>query len=208
MNTFPVAPELPKELKDLITKLGKLWAEDPKRPQPKRSVLQHWKKLISDWADDDSLPLYVRKKSDRGAVVSHFSGRSLVPTDNSPAQWAYVQSYRGCKPSLKDIAKMVNGDQVPIAMVLTRQERKKAEHTYLLKEFDNESINSAGWYLAHIEPVRLNGKLTKLDISAIKKHFVRLMSPSNMFVVPTKYAGLAGLPEFCEQIMPKSGRPI
>lgn len=182
LDTFPVAPELPKELKNLIAKLGELWVKCPKRPQPKRDVRKH--------------------SNDRGAVLRHVSGRSFVPTDNSPAKWAFVQSYRGCKPSLKEVTTKVKKNRIPIAMALKRRERAKTHYTYLLNEFERQNPNSAGWKLAHIESVGLNYRrnLAELDISTLKKHFVKLMTPSNMFVVPKKYGGLAELPEFCEQL--------
>jgi hypothetical protein len=206
LNRFPAAPDLSKEMKGRIKELGKLWAQDPLRPRLKSDVLQYWRKLVSDWANDSSLPLYVRKQSNafgRGSIIPH-SGRSLVLTDNSPAQWAFVQSYQERKPSRKAIAVMVNGNQVPVAIALKNQELKRApRYTCLLREFEKQakmSINSAGWYLAHIDDVELNGKLDKLDISRIREHFIRFMTPSNMFLIPGQYCDLAEVPEFCEQI--------
>jgi hypothetical protein len=96
----------------------------------------------------------------------------------------------------------VRKNQIPIALALNRREREWARCNYHLNEFERENPNFAGWKLAHIESVGLNhsGKLTELDLSTLKKHFVNLMTPSNMFVIPMEYAGLAELPEFCEQI--------
>jgi hypothetical protein len=204
LNDFPTAPEFPKEMKDLIVKLGKIWAEHPIRPQPKLDILQHWDTLVSEWADDDSLPLYVRKQScGRGKELRHATGRSIVPTDNSPAQWAFVQSYRGRKPSMKGIATEIRDDKVPIAMVLKTQEKEEAKYTRQLN--GEETINTAGWYLAHIEPIGLKRRLdptelAKLDLPTLQKHFRLFMAPSNMFLVHKKYSGLAGLPEFCKQL--------
>lgn len=211
MNDCPIAPEFPNEMKDLAAKLGKIWAEHPTRPQPKLDVLQHWGTLVSEWADDDSLPLYVRKQScGCGRELRHVSGRrSIVPTNNSPAQWAFVQSYRGCKPSLKDIAAEIRDDRVPIAMVLKTQEKEKATYTCLLN--GKETINSAGWYLAHVEPIGLKARLdptelAELDISKLKNHFRNLMNPSNMFVLQEEYGGLVELPEFRDQMKRRVSR--
>jgi hypothetical protein len=206
LNTFNAAPELSEEMKELIKELGKRWADDPRRPQLKPDVLHHWSKLVSDWANDDSLPLYVRKKRKefaRGSVVPH-SGRSIVLADNSPAHWAFVQAYQEYKPTRDHIAAMIKKNEVPVAMALTTQEvKRKPKYTCLLKEFEKQSetsVNSAGWYLAHIDDVRLNGKLENLDISRIKEHFIRFMNPSNMFLIPDDYSGLSGLREFKEEI--------
>jgi hypothetical protein len=42
--------------------------------------------------------------------------------------------------------------------------------------------------------------LADVDVDRLREHFRKFMSPSNMFVIPLKYAGLGELPEFCEAI--------
>lgn len=57
------------------------------------------------------------------------------------------------------------------------------------------------WKVAHIDAVGLgNRALVDIGESTLRQHFRKLMTPSNMFVVPLKYAGLAELPEFCQAI--------
>ena len=205
MKSFPVAHKLPAEQRNLIAQLGKLWFESPERPRPKRDVRKHWEKLIEDWAETDSLPLFVRKaRRNRGWIIPHEKGRrSLVPTDNSPAIWALVLACTGEKPSLKKIKNMVDGDCIPIAFALTRAEQtREKRYKCTLNSLRKDHPDYAGWRLAHIEHVGLKrrGDITELDISKLKNHFKSLMSPSNMFFIPKEYSGLAELPEFCQQI--------
>jgi hypothetical protein len=203
LNDLPVPPELPKEQKDLITKLGKLWAEDPERPRPKRDVRHRWEKLIEDWAETDSLPLYVRKaKGNRGWKIRHDTGRLLVPTDNSPATWVFVLACTDKPPTPKEIKYMVDGDRIPIAFVLPKAEQSEEGYKYTLTTWRKDHPNSRRYEFAHIEPVGLlrRGALAELDISVLKDRFKKLMNPFNMFVVREEYSGLAELPEFLEQI--------
>ena len=210
LNTFPIPPELTKEQKNLIAKLAKLWFENPERPRPKRDVQRHWEKLIEEWAETRSLPLYVRKaRGNRGSKIRHKrSRRSLIPTDNSPAIWAFVMACTDEKPSLKKIKNMVDGNRIPIAIALTREERKRAKYGCKLSELKKDHPNLTGWKFAHIEDVGLKcrGDLSELDISKLQNHFRNLMTPSNMFVFQNKYGGLAELPEFREQMKPRVSR--
>src|SRR5437899_1901216 len=116
-KAFPIAAsKLPPSMADLVVRLAELWAQAPERPQPTPRVRQHWDSLVPAWADDASLPLYIRKvNNNRGSVVVHASGRELVPTDNSPAQWAFALAVMGETPSLEDIRRATAEDQVPIA---------------------------------------------------------------------------------------------
>jgi hypothetical protein len=201
LNAFPAAPELTNAQKNLIAKLVKLWVQNRESPRPRTDVRRHWETLIEDWANTDSLPLYVRKaRGNRGSIIRHEEGRSLVPTDNSPAIWAFVLACTGEKPSLKKIKNMVDGDHIPIAFTLSSEEKKRPGYNCTLSELMKNYPNSAGWKFAHIQDVGLKSRrqLVKLDISRLKNHFKNLMTPSNMFVFPKKYGGLAELPEFIE----------
>jgi hypothetical protein len=166
-------------------------------------VRKYWEKLIEDWAETESLPLYVRKpRGNRGWIIPQKNGRSLVPTDNSPATWAFVLACIGKTPPLKEIKNIVEGDGIPIAFTLHKGERSKRGYKCTLKELRKDYPNSAKWKFAHIESVGLKsrGDLKELDISRLKNHFKKLMTPSNMFLVRKEYSGLAELPEFREQI--------
>src|SRR5690349_2338321 len=117
-NTFPLANGLLPEMTDLIEQLAKLWADSHARPRPAPHVSQHWDELVNNWADDHSLPLLIRKvNNNRGSVVTHPSGRVLVPTDNSPASWAFARAILGEMPSLEDIRSEFTENKVPVAMI-------------------------------------------------------------------------------------------
>jgi hypothetical protein len=186
---------------DLIVRLAELWRQEPERPRPAPQVCQHWDSLVADWAYDQSLPLYVRKvDNNRGSLVVHVSGRHLVPTDNSPAQWAFALAVLGETPSLQDIRQALAEDHVPIAMILKAKERAVARYKCTLNNVVNP--NSAGWKVAHIDGVGLGNRtmLTAVDESTLREHFRKLMAPSNMFAIPLKYAGLGELAEFCRAL--------
>jgi hypothetical protein len=190
LNRCPA--ELPLELVALIEGFGRAWAASPIRPRPTARTLAKWGKLIDAWAKADDLPLFIRKHSNnRGTALPHNSGRLLVPTDNSPAHWAYVVASSGECPSLDEIRALLAKDLVPIAMIQKGVEKPNAKyHCPLRKEFD---VNGFGWKLAHIEAVGLNTRtsLTELPMERLLAHFRSLVSPANMFVVPLEWSGLA-----------------
>ena len=82
-------------------------------------------------------------------------------------------------------------------MVLKKPEAAKATYKCLIGDW---SLNVFGWKLCHIEPVRFRSKIdiTATPIEDFKAHFVRFMSPSNMFLVPKAWSGLGELPEMIE----------
>jgi hypothetical protein len=193
---------LPAEMAELVTRLAMLWVKEPSRPRPASEVLEHWDRLINDWSNDMSLPLYVRKfDNNRGSVISHPSGRRIVPTDNSPAQWAFAQAVLGEQPSLEDIRRLIEADQVPVAMILNAKEKPPtAKYRCTLGKAVNP--NFYGWKVAHVCPVGLKSRASLLNITedTLRSHFRKLMVPRNMFAIPLRYAGLGELPEFCKAI--------
>lgn len=201
-RVFPAAPPaLPPEAEELIVRLARVWVAYPCRPRPEPKVLDHWDELIKAWADDTSLPLYARKAANnRGSAILHRSGRVIVPTDNSPAHWSFAASVLGMTPTLEDVRLLVSSDSIPVAMILKSVERQAARFKCTLGKVP--SLNASGWKLAHVDGVGLatTVPLTDLGETQLREHFLRLMSPRNMFVVPTKYSGLGELPEFCAAV--------
>jgi hypothetical protein len=138
----------------------------------------------------------VRKVDDnRGAVLNHPSGRTVVPTDNSPAHWAFALACAGERPTLDEIRALVEADAIPVAMILKSVERGAARFRRVLGQCP--SPNAAGWTLGHLEPAGLNarGRIDVQPLALLQERFVALMDPGNMFVVPKAWAGLAELPE-------------
>jgi hypothetical protein len=164
-------------------------------------VLDHWDSLIARWSDDPSLPLLVRKPANnRGAVLVNGVGRKIIPTDNSPAQWAFALAVLGDTPSLARVHEQLAADAIPMAMILKSTERAGAQYRCTLNRCANP--NAAGWKVAHIVNVGLvsSGVVEQMPEARLREHFVRLMSPGNMFVVPGQYAGVGEVPEFCEEL--------
>jgi hypothetical protein len=94
------------------------------------------------------------------------------------------------------VKRLVDEKQIPVAMIIAKKEKSSAQFGCTLSEAVD--LNAKGWKLAHVKPVGLNARipLSEIPIALIKDHFARLMSPSNMFVVPKRLAGLAEVPEF------------
>jgi hypothetical protein len=200
--SFPAAPsELPPSMSRLLVQLAEFWAQDPWRPRPSPVVLQHWDDLVAVWANEKSLPLYIRKnENNRGSTIAHRSGRHLVATDNSPAQWAFALAVCGVIPCIEQIREAVEQDKIPVAMIFKGVE--KASARYRCSPGGSISPNSAGWKVCHVENIGLvkRGSLRDTPEDLLRRHFRLFMSPSNMFVVPLKYSGLGEIPEFCYAI--------
>ena len=188
------SPEIRRALQDL----GRRWATDSSRPIIAEPTILAWRQLIDDWIDDERLPLLVRKfRQNRGSLIASGFGRQLVPTDNSPAQWAFAIAYDGICPAVADVAEWLSAGRVPVAMALSAGgEKDRAVFRGLRGRCPGTA--DGDWKLAHIEPVGLGGRgsLDSYSRSALERHFRLLMSPSNMFVVPAAWAGLAEVNEF------------
>lgn len=180
-----------------IYELGVKWANDPSRPRIPPAALTAWGGLIEDWIAERSLPLLVRKhRNNRGARIQGAGGRVLVPTDNSPAQWAFAVAHSGICPKVLEITGLLERGELPIAMILKTEERPGA--TYKGVRGKCPGTSDAGWKLAHIEGVALGGRggIESYPLAVIEDHFRRFMSPANMLVVPAEWSGLAEVDAF------------
>lgn len=193
MPSLARCPELlPGDLSSLIESFGHAWAIHPSRPKPATHVVEHWSKLLEEWAGTEDLPLFVRKHDkNRGSVIAHSSGRSLVPCDNSPAHWSYVLASQGECPSIDDIRSCLASDSIPVAMIQKVVEKPIAKyHCTLAKRFN---VNEFGWKLAHIKGIGLKTRtsISSIPLERLAAQFRSLMAPANMFVVPREWAGIA-----------------
>ena len=112
--------QLPSNISELLGQLGRLWAESDACPHIKKETKTAWDNLLHAWADDNSLPLLVRKGSlVRGSEIIHSSGRAIIPTDNSPAQWACHLAFRDVIPTLQQIRDNFHEDY--LRSVITRE---------------------------------------------------------------------------------------
>lgn len=186
-------------MRQAIFDLGAQWAINPRRPRIAEQTVRAWTQLIADWVEDTRLPLLVRKaQADRGARITGPEGRTLVPTDNSPAQWAFAFAYSGRCPQVNEVISLLEHGEIPVAMALRTNERERAVYKGVRGRCLGTSDN--GWKLAHIEGVALGGRgrIETYALPVIAAHFARFMSPDNMLVVPAEFSGLTEVPAFIE----------
>jgi hypothetical protein len=186
----------------IIQKLGQKWRNNSKNPvnDPMFSnIINEWEIFIKNWASDPNIPLLIRKKDgELGIINIHNTGRKLVPVDNSPAQWVFACVCNGFSPP-NNVVNDLNNGLVPIAMVLPKLKLGVEAYRGALNKCPN--TQTLGWYLGHKNDVGLNKKILDCSITELQSHFIKLMSPSNMFVVPKdkKMRGLAELIDFIKQ---------
>jgi hypothetical protein len=196
--TIPKCPEqLPEILSNKLREFAEAWKLSPIRPDCTAEAKKYWDSLISKWAKDPNLPLFVRKQGDhRGQSVIHDSGRELILTDNSPAQWVYSLCYQDKRYKLRDIQSLLLKDEVPVAALLRPTERGNAKYKCTLSSLQGDLV-LLGWKLAHVNSsgLRTSKRLEEQPIASLMTHFVRSMSPSNMILLPKNWAGVADTPE-------------
>lgn len=187
----------PSSIADSLASAAKGWAADPVRPRIEPAVIRHWDALLDLWIAASDLPLFVRKaKDNRGHELLHSSGRVIVPTDNSPAHWSVVSAHLGLMPTLDDVRALLANDEIPVAMVISRLEKGAARYKCTRGSIPNP--NTLGWKVAHIDDVGLGytGGVLDVTLPVLAAHHKRFLAPSNIFLVPKDYAGVAETPEF------------
>ena len=201
MTRLPASPAvLPEAIEGLLSQLADAWAGSDIRPRVSPEIAAHWDALIEQWLASKDLPLFVRRwgrGEARGQIVTHASGRMLVPSDNTLANWVFVQAYAGTRLSIEDIRGFVERRELPIALVLKATERPLAQFKGLRGGFENP--NDLGWRVCHKHPVgiRQRGALAELPIAELEQHFRHFLAPSNMFLVPKTLGGLDELLHMC-----------
>lgn len=163
-------------------------------PEPSKAVVKRWDEFITRWSTDVRLPLFVRRRTaGRGTVVTHEAGRLIFPVDNTTAHWVYraALEYRG-PPAYIDF------DTIPVALAFTKDKSKISKYRTQGKRV---RLNSDGWKLCHVEAVGLGpGKPDSISIDRLQAHFVRLLSPSSMFVAPLCHPGIGEFREIIEAV--------
>lgn len=193
---------LPKDLTELLVTFGKSWANCPGRPKPSAEICKKWECLLDEWVQKTDLPLFVRKTSqNRGHTILHKSGRKLIPADNSPAQWVFTRACENTCPAIGDLRTWLIepslNREIPIAMILTPEEKKTLGHEMTLSKAKEVNVNIQGWKLGHIKSIGLKkqGAPSDMDIEVLIEHHKDFLRPANMFVVPKQWAGLAEIRE-------------
>lgn len=207
-NAIASCPEqLPAPVARAVREFASAWASSTVRPRVHSVVRRNWLALLHAWVGDARLPLFIRRpKAGRGSVLAHESGRSLVPTDNTPANWALSLALSGKCPTLGEVRAALDADQLPVAMALHKKEKRKAR--FRCTRAKGAKLNRLGWKVAHIQDVGLGQlKLESAPIERLVEHFLCFLSPTNMFVVPLKWAGIAELPEVIEAVRRADEKP-
>jgi len=194
-----ILQECPKELPDyiggLLEEAAKKWYECDLRPRISNDSLKHWDGLVDEWIQDKSVPILVRKSNGRGSKIKHKEGRTIILTDNTPANWSFSMAYQGYSPDLNEIKDLLTNDKIPIVFAISAEDKGKVVMKgNRRKDFD---INQKGWKVCHIEEVglRTRKKINDIPLAFLEEHFRRLISPSNMFLVPKTLSGLGELPQ-------------
>lgn len=197
---LPRAGELPQTFIEACSILGKEWGRSPQRPRIAPDVLDTWSALLEAWVASD-LPLLVRKGSSiRGSQIIHSTGRAIVMSDNSPAQWAFTQAYEGQTPTLNEIADLFDRDQIPCTFVSKTSERAAMQYRCTLSARYN--VGKKGWKLCHIKPIGLRSSrpIETIDISVLAEAFRAFLSPSNHFLVPLTIGGIGEVETFIQAV--------
>ena len=187
-----------------LTELGRIWAESKARLRLSIDVKKHWDDLVEAWVNEFELPLAVRKMGvgTRGAAILHrSSGREIVLSDNSPAQWAFDCARKGLLLSIDDIRRGIAEDRIPFAFATKKSDQSAMKYKATLSRC-RVDLNAEGWKLCHMRPVGMRSRTAIEDtaLQDIKDHFRLLMKPSNHFVVPKEWSGLGEIPEVIAEI--------
>lgn len=210
-------PICPKQLPDNILKAAQLLAaaywDSPIRPKLAEEVIQHWDELIDAWADDATLPLFIRKQSaDIGSLLQHRTSlRPLAPCDNSPAHWVVVTAFSaGTNFSLSDIKAVIAKHDIPVTMAMSKADIADSAMKGVLAKTKGLNASDYGWKVDHVDEVGLKQRLRiqEMPLTDLKDHFRRLMKPSNIVLVPSALKGLGDMPAFIRYIKQSAAGPL
>ena len=188
----------PPKLVDTIKQLGREW--NKLRPKFDLSVERKWDEVIDRWAAESDMPLIIRKSSGaRGSEIVHTSGRRIIISDNSPAQWVCYLALSGETRSIDEIRQAILDDKIPISFAIRKEDMSTITHKQTLKSY---SINKLGWKLCHKEPVGIgnNEDIGTMNIDTVIDLFRKLLKPSNFFLIPMEWGGLGEITEFINEI--------
>jgi len=205
-NTIPPASIDPR-LHEQLEAIAAAWHDSQARPRVTQKVSDHWDRLIRDWVEDRSLPLLVRRTKKRGVEQRHGSRRFIVHVDNSPAHWTLGSALLGRMPSLAEVLADLEHGELPVTFVLSLEDKRKSpKYTGTLgKSAAGPLLNKARWKVCHIDPVGLGGRkpTSSYSMAELVEVSTRLLSPSNMFLVPNSHSGLGELPEVIDYFRQK-----
>ena len=185
-----------RNIREKIKELGLLWKLSKNRLKISNNVLNSWNRLISEWAEDENIPLIIRKFNKRGEIVNHPSGRKIIFSDNTFAVWVYSEALNRKTYELSKLRCKLANEEIPMIFALKKKSKAKYKKTLGKNPL-------SGFKLCHIKPVGLNSKEIKnIDINEIIKYFKRYANPINMFLLPKDIGGLGEIQEFIDEQKP------
>ena len=190
--------KIPANMTEKIKELGREWNKS--RPKFDPEIERDWDDVIDKWATESDMPLIIRKSSGaRGSEVVHSSGRRIIISDNSPAQWVCYLALNGEVKSVSEIKQALLDDKVPISFAIKKEDKSKIIYRQTLSGY---SINKLGWKLCHKDRVGIgnNEDPKTMNIDTVIDRFKNLMKPSNFFLIPLELGGLGELDEFIKEI--------
>jgi hypothetical protein len=190
--------KIPANITEKIKELGTEWNKSRPKFDPK--IERDWDEVIDKWATESDMPLIIRKSSGaRGSEVVHSSGRRIIISDNSPAQWVCYLALNGEVKSVSEIKQALLDDKVPISFAIKKEDKSKIIYRQTLSKY---SINKLGWKLCHKDRVGIgnNEDPKTMNIDDVIDRFKNLMKPSNFFLIPLELGGLGELDEFIKEI--------
>lgn len=209
----PCPKPLPRDLTEAASQLAKAYLDSPIRPNLAPEVVRHWDALISAWSESKEMPLLIRKQgADIGDLLIHRNtGRLLAPCDNSPAHWVISKAFtKGTKFKLKDVKNAITRHEIPVTMAMSNKDIEASRMKGVLAKMKEINVSKLKWKVDHIDEVGLKQRLLiqEMEIGDLKAHFVRLMSPSNVILVPSVLKGLGDLPIFIEEIRDRMKKSV
>lgn len=187
-------------IREKIKELGQLWKDSDNRLRVSSDVLKKWDNLISEWIEDKTMPLIIRKGTNRGQELTHSTGRIIIISDNTFALWVYRNVLDGNTFTLSELKEKLVNNEIPMVYALSKGDKQKAKYTKTLGK-DALSNTSERWKLCHIKPVGINSRksICDLDINDVIEYFKRYANPMNMFVLPKEIGGLGEIQEFIDE---------
>ena len=182
-------------IEEEIKKLGRLWKSS--QEYISKDVLDSWDKLISEWAEDKTMPLIIRKSSCRGQEFVHKeTGRKIIVSDNAFAVWVYRNVLEGKTYSLSEIKNKLMNNEIPMVYALSKADKEKAKYTTPLGKYAISKAKNK-WKLCHIESVGIGNRTKKVDeIEDVVDCFKKYANPMNMFLLPKDIGGLGEIEDF------------
>ena len=186
-----------EEIREKIREIGVLWHTSEHNPSIDEQVLLNWDRVLQEWIQDDTMPLIVRKETNRkGQSFIHSCGREVIISDNTFAIWVYGRVMKGEVYTLPELKEMLYRNEIPMVFMKTNDVKEKAKYTKPLGPYSLPE-----WKLCHIEPIgfNTNKSIEDLDVDSIKEHFMKYANPNNMFVLPKEIGDLGEISIFIDE---------